>query len=152
MKKILNLCVAAVSLTAIMAITACTNHVDYHYGHDHDHWDHHDHGWHGGHGHHLAVAVADSETQDPAILLAQDYGISTVSAQKITAFAAGTNDAQALLDFGVSANELVPLANLEMPSQESIQKMAANLGEDQTKIATILADFISDIRAENAQK
>lgn len=47
----------------------------------------------------------------------------------------------------VSSSEVAPIASLEMPKDEVLAKIAAQLGESQAKIQAILADFIADQKA-----
>jgi hypothetical protein len=49
---------------------------------------------------------------------------------------------------GVSASDLAPLGSFEMPSQQTIQTIATKLGEDPSAVERILADFITDAKAE----
>jgi len=137
-------------------------------GHDHDDhggW-HHEGGHEGGHpggghdGHHLTL---DTETSanfstlnlpmpqakvDSATLLAQDYGLKMTSAQKIIVLASGKNLDASAADLGITKFDLAPLAELEMPSQSVLAKVAAHLGEPQDKIEKVFADFVRDISAE----
>lgn len=147
-------------------------------GHEHDHddhggWHHEGGGEHGGGaphggaphgGHHLdtdAVASADLSSValpaaqapvDSAALLANDYGLKIASAQKILVLASGKNMDSAAQDLGISKMDLAPLADLSMPSQSVIAKMAAKLGEPQDKIQQVFADFVRDISAEQEQE
>ncbi len=85
---------------------------------------------------------------DSAALLAQNYGISAASAQKISDFAQD-KDADAILDsMGVTSDDLAPLSDFEMPSQETIQTISANLGEEPAKIEKVFADFVAQTKAQ----
>jgi hypothetical protein len=96
-----------------------------------------------------AVAQTATAPQDSAALLAQNYSISTASAQKIVAFAQGNDSTEIMDSMGITATDLAPLSDLEMPTQETIQTIATSLGEDSSKIEKVFADFVTDAKASN---
>ena len=90
-------------------------------------------------------AVAQSNSaQDSATLLAGDYGIAVSSAAKIIQFAAGENMSQSLQDLNLSPEEASALANLNMPTDATVQKVASKLGEASSTMKKIFSDFVQD--------
>lgn len=159
--------VFAISFCAVISVamlSACGD--SYHYGYPRHGHPGHDRGWHhgpyhGGHRHSVgvdALATDDSSADeagmslaDASAALAQDYSISSDAASKIIRLAAGEMSTDEISALGLGTTEAVALQNLEMPSQESIDTVAKNLGESSDKIGNIVADFVTDIRNERAQ-
>lgn len=92
-----------------------------------------------------AVDVAE---ENPVTLLAQDFGIRMESAEKILRIAQGDDVAEAASEMNLDLVDVAPLAKLEMPSTESIDRVAKSLGEDRAKVEGIFSELISDIQAE----
>jgi hypothetical protein len=85
---------------------------------------------------------------DSAAYLAYDYGIRFESAQKFIALASAKSRTQAATELGVSLVEISPLAKMEMPSVEVIQKMAGHLNENPAAIEALIRGFITDLKQE----
>lgn len=137
-KSIVTLSVIAIS--AITILEGCK--VEFRRG---------DRGWHRpgyGHGHrhprrrHWMV----SDT----IELARSYSISLDSANTILELTSGENQKEQLAALGLDVSDVSSLANLEMPSRESVDKVALALNEQSISIERLMADFVRDIKAEDA--
>jgi hypothetical protein len=148
MKNTARVSLCTLALLSLPLLQACNGH--YEYGHDHGGWRH---GGGGGGGHHRMLADASLESvgivsDDSASLLAHDYDISHDAAQAIVNFAGSDDQEKALADLGLSATDAAQLANLQMPSQEVIVKVASKLGEDPAKIEKVMAGFIADVKGD----
>lgn len=174
MKKSSSFVLCSLALFSFMALQGCRGYV--YTGPHHPGWGHHPGygggwghpghggGWghgpghggpgHGGH-HRMTADNADVSTSDESVdsaaLLASDYGIKAESAEKIIRFAGAADLSASLDEMGLSAADAASLSGNSMPSQEAIQKVAAQLGEDSSKIEAILADFIADAQAADAE-
>lgn len=96
------------------------------------------------------VAVDDVGTrQEQAMRLSEDYGLKEQSAVKIISLINSTNLQSDLVSMNLRTQDVAPLANLRMPTNASIRRMAAALHENEDAIATAIYDFISDIQAED---
>jgi len=100
-------------------------------------------------GHHNMVRENAVELNE-VTLLSLNYSIKEEAAAKIINFASGNDRETSLNAMGVSLEEMTPLANLEMPTRESVAKIAAALDESDAKVERILSDFIADMKAENS--
>lgn len=96
------------------------------------------------------ITTGSAGAVDSATLLARNYEISVQSAQKILKVASGKVSRQGLRDLGLVVEDVKLLKKLEMPSDETILRISAALGEDAWKIQNLVQGFISDIR-RNAQ-
>ena len=101
--------------------------------------------WHHGGGRHRPWRPAPSES---ALHLSQDKAISLVAAEKIVSLAGGNDSRDALAKMEIEEKDVAPLADLQMPSNESIDRMAKGLGEDRSKIENLLTGFISDMKTD----
>lgn len=134
-----------------LLLTACN--ASYHYSPrpapyphpGYGHGGHHGGGWHHGpgRGHHW---LGDKIQLNGAALLALDYGIEQSSAEKITAFASNVQDEQSIRDLGLTQDEVASMSRFEMPSQETIGKIAHTLGESDEAVKNIVADFLEDVK------
>lgn len=164
MKKIFSTCLLAV--IALLTLQACDVSVSYDYGYSRSYrcryygdCGYYGRGWyrghrrhHGNHGPHRFMEESNSvvvnAATDSAKLLAADYGIRLSSAQEILALAGNSAArSEAAQSLNLSRSDLVAIANLQMPSKETVLKVAGALNERPKKIQRLLADFIVDARA-----
>lgn len=84
--------------------------------------------------------------------LAHKYNIEIGSAEKIIQLAGAEkgNERKIILkEVGIDSKEIKQIfKNLKMPSKETVEKIAHNLGEDESKIEQMIQDFIVDIHSE----
>lgn len=164
MKKLFSTCLLA--LLALLTLQACDVSVSYEYGNSRSYrcryygdCGYYGRGWYRGHrrhhGHHgphrfmeESNSVTTNATSDSAKLLAADYGIRLSSAQEILALAGNTAArSEAAQSLNLSRNDLLAIANLQMPSKETVLKVARALNESPKKINRLLVDFIVDAKA-----
>lgn len=84
--------------------------------------------------------------------LSAEYGISLQSEEAIIRLASVTDSKdlpKATQALGVTPLELLPLAKLELPSPESMKKIADHLNENYSSIHKMFSDFVDDEKAEN---
>lgn len=98
--------------------------------------------------------VAPNDTQ-PALdfetsvqLLSRDFNIRTDSAATVLNLLL-TYDPEALAKAGIEERDFLPLADLKMPSSESITRISERLLEPDSKIRAMMAGFISDVAADS---
>jgi hypothetical protein len=129
-----------------VAVTMCQScNITVGVGHGHGHssdWDWHHGGWQHGSHHHLNVLSTDS-----AVELAREFGIRVESAQTILNIAHNANEEQ-ITKLGIESSDLMALVQLQMPSRESLQKVAKALNEEPAKIENIAQSFVTDVRAQ----
>jgi predicted HAD superfamily phosphohydrolase YqeG len=79
--------------------------------------------------------------------LAREFGIRVESAQTILNIAHNANEEQ-ITKLGIESSDLMALVQLQMPSRESLQKVAKALNEEPAKIENIAQSFVTDVRAQ----
>ncbi len=97
------------------------------------------------------VVAANSATtsNSSAKLLAEDYDIKYSSAAQILAITnQAANREEVVKKLQLQPRDLQALGKLELPSRESVEKVAQALGERPAKIEKILKDFLSDAKSE----
>jgi hypothetical protein len=122
-------------------------------------------GGHGGGGHHMGVDSVSTDTSvlsdniggeevSPQERMAQsvqamqrDFGISQLSAERITAIGQSKHLRHELKAMGINPKDFAPLEKLEMPAPASINAVANTLGEDSWKIEKMFSSYISDMKA-----
>ncbi len=134
MKNRYQILIFAIAALGMIGLAGCEDR-HHHYG-----------GWHGPH--HWAL-TSDQDRGAPvpeqAAQLSADYGISQKSAQAFVDVAASENPVQDSAKLGVSAVELAPLAKAQMPNLDSINKVAAHLGEDPSNVIKVFDGYIQDV-------
>jgi hypothetical protein len=132
-----------VLFVAAMMFQSCNVSVGVGHGHGHgSDWGWHHGGWHHG-GHHHLNALG----MEPAEELARDFGIRVESAQTILNIAQNANDEQ-IAKLGIESTDLMALAQLQIPSHESIEKVAKALNEEPANIEKVAQSFVSDVRVQ----
>jgi len=113
-------------------------------GHGSD-WGWHHGGWHHGEGshehHHIAVENSVQE-------MARDFGIRPESARALLKATHNELDDQQENALGLDSSDLMALAQLQMPSKSSIEKVAQVLNENPEKIERIADSFVTDVKAQ----
>ena len=83
---------------------------------------------------------------DSAQLLARDFGLKLQSAQTILKFSQSKQLNRDLRNAGLKPKELLPLTKFEMPSSETVSKVAAILGENPRRIEAVFSSMIADLK------
>jgi len=84
-----------------------------------------------------------TDTQDSAEMLAQDYGIRYESAVLILDLTDGQDSKDDLKAIGLKRSDLKPLQEGQLPTNETIQKIAAATNEAPSKVQGVMEGFIS---------
>jgi hypothetical protein len=94
------------------------------------------------------LETSSAVSENSANLLARNYEISVQSAQKILQIASGKVSKKSLRDVGLVSEDVKLLKKLEMPSDQTILRISAALGEDSWKIQNLIQGFVSDLQRE----
>lgn len=176
MKKYLSKGMLGLALLSLTLLQACNADFTYSpggyhgggwgYGHHHGgYYGGHHGGYHGGHhgGHRPwpyrsnlmsteSSIVAPSNFSLATQAFARDFGVSQQSAEKILTIAQSKHLKRDLKQLGLELRDFMPLKNLEMPSDQSIHRVAQVLGEEPNKIEIVFSRFISDMKAAQTVK
>jgi hypothetical protein len=98
-----------------------------------------------------AATGADQPTlESETAALARDFGLRPYAARKIAKLAQGDPNAARRLE--LSDDDLGTLKRMEMPSNDTIHRVSARLGEDPEAIEKIARSFITDIGEKSPEK